>query len=39
MTFQTFMKIVLTAFEKFEVFIETSGEKKQKQKKTIRLIK
>ena len=30
MTVQNFMKIVWIVFEKFEIFIERSGEKKQK---------
>ena len=30
MTVQNFMKIVWTVFEKFEIFMKRSGEKKQK---------
>ena len=32
MTVQNFMKIVWIVFEKFEIFIERSGEKKQKKR-------
>ena len=32
MTVQNFMKIVWTVFEKFEIFMKRSGEKKQKKR-------
>ena len=38
MTVQNFVKIVRTVFEKFEIFMKRSGEKKTKKNSTIALV-